>query len=198
MLLKWLTTLKTLVVKTNNMSSKFSSSFLSKSPLLAGEYGSGVDGMRYFSPKQPASKNPAKPTVPKKQDKTVKDITGDVPVEEIITTEDKTILPSEKNIDENRTNIRKVPGKEVERIETDQKLYIDGFKPEYERLAAEGKFEGTIEQFIDFKNEKYKDRTFGQNQTRNITTNTDVDGVETVTTGDWGNDGDEYEITEEN
>ncbi len=47
-LLKWLTTLKTLVVKENNMSSKFATPFLAKSP-LQGAYTSGADGMVYVS-----------------------------------------------------------------------------------------------------------------------------------------------------
>ena len=54
-----------------------------------------------------------------------------------------------------------IPGKkgqEVEIIETDQKKYIDSFKPEYERLLAEGEFGGTIEEFIDMKSEKYQDK----------------------------------------
>ena len=49
------------------MSSKFSSSFLSKSPLLAGGYASGVDGMRYVSPKQPENKSVPSPKVKKKE-----------------------------------------------------------------------------------------------------------------------------------
>lgn len=44
------------------MSSKFSSPFFQKSPLTAGGYASGVDGMRYVSPKQPPTiTEPKKP-----------------------------------------------------------------------------------------------------------------------------------------
>ena len=189
MLLKWLTTLKTLVVKTNNMCSKFSSSFLSKSPILAGEYGSGVDGMRYFSPKQPASKNP---TVPKKQDKPVKDITGDVPEEKII--EEIKVLPSQKVIEEKRKLDRKEPGKKII-VETDNQKYLDSFKPGYAR-DPEGY--STIEKYREYKESLNNPKNFQQNQSRSITTDTDVEGVETVTTGEWGNVGDEFEITEEN
>ena len=190
MLLKWLTTLKTLVVKTNNMSSKFSSSFLSKSPLLAGEYGSGVDGMRYFSPKQPASKNPAKPTVPKKQDKPVKDITGDDPVEEIITTDDKTTLPSEIVVEEQRKLDRKEPGKTII-VQTDQEKYLKSFEAGFIK-DNEG-----FDNITDYRKNREKQnaaRNFQQNQSRSITTDTDVEGVETITTGEWGNVGDEIEI----
>ena len=49
------------------MSSKFSSSFLSKSPLTAGGYASGVDGMRYVSPKQPPNKDITVPKAKKKE-----------------------------------------------------------------------------------------------------------------------------------
>lgn len=51
-----------------------------------------------------------------------------------------------------------IKGRDVEKIETDQEKYISGFKPEYERLVAEGGFGGTIEEFIDMKSEKYKDQ----------------------------------------
>ena len=73
------------------MSSKFSSSFLSKSPLLAGGYASGVDGMRYVSPKQPENKSVPSPKVKKKEEKPIKDITGEDPVEEIIQTPEDVI-----------------------------------------------------------------------------------------------------------
>jgi len=47
MSLKWLTMLKTLVVKENNMSSKFATPFLKKSPLL-GAYENAADGKAFM------------------------------------------------------------------------------------------------------------------------------------------------------
>ena len=47
MSLKWLTTLKTLAVKENNMSSKFATPFLKKSPLL-GAYENAADGKAFM------------------------------------------------------------------------------------------------------------------------------------------------------
>lgn len=67
---------------------------------------------------------------------------------------------SDGNTVRDLTREKIIPGKkgqEVETIETDQEKYINSFKPQYERLLAEGGFEGTIEEFIDMKSEKYQD-----------------------------------------
>ena len=197
MLLKWLTTLKTLVVKTNNMSSKFSSSFLSKSPLLAGEYGSGVDGMRYFSPKQPASKNPAKPTVPKKKETPPKLGEKDPP-EKIIETPPEEV-PTVKKMGKVREEIvknaitREEPGKKIT-IETDQEKYLKSFEAGFIK-DNEG-----FDNITDYRKNREKQnaaRNFQQNQEATNVYTTDAEGVETLTTkGEFQNVGDEFEITD--
>ena len=191
MLLKWLTTLKTLVVKTNNMCSKFSSSFLSKSPILAGEYGSGVDGMRYFSPKQPVSKNPTKPKDTKKKGETPEKerperkkletlptiITpeGMVPVEPEFNIE----LPTLNNVKEKRI-IQNTTQKPVERQAT-----TPAEKAKYKQYLADVE-SGKIE-----RNTTYDEQTTFQNQQR--TGNTINGKLNAGGMSEWENVGDSYE-----
>ena len=172
------------------MSSKFSSSFLSKSPLLAGGYASGVDGMRYVSPKQPENKSVPSPKVKKKEEKPIKDITGENPVEEIIN-KIPPKLPSKKVIKEDRELKRKEPGKKII-VETDNQKYLKSFEAGFIK-DNEG-----FDNITDYRKNREKQnaaKNFQQNQSRNITTTTDAEGVETIITGEWGNVGDEFEIT---
>ena len=179
------------------MSSKFSSSFLSKSPLLAGGYASGVDGMRYVSPKQPENKSVPSPKVKKKEEKPIKDITGEDPVEEIINEIPPKIppkLPSKNVITETREIKRKKPGKKII-VETDNEKYLKSFEAGFIK-DNEG-----FDNITDYRKNREKQnaaKNFQQNQSRNITTITDAEGVETITTGEWGNVGDEFEIKKEN
>ena len=173
------------------MSSKFSSSFLSKSPLLAGGYASGVDGMRYVSPKQPENKSVPSPKVKKKEERPKLEKVSTLTPEGINIPETK--FPSVNVVTENRAKDRIVPGKTVEKFLRPEDFEGGAKNPEY--IKKKKDLDDAVAKGADAK---YKDKKLRQNQSRNITNNISAEGIKTTITSDWGNVGDEFEITEEN
>ena len=177
------------------MSSPFQKSFSAKSPitpspLKAGGYASGVDGMRYVSPKQPVSKPVAKPG--KAKVKPVSTLTPDGintnPKTEITT---NVKFPSKELLTQNRTKIRKEPGKAII-IETDQKKYLKSFE------AGFAKDNEGFNNITDYRKNREKQnaaKKFEQDQTRINEYTTDIAGVKTLTKeGKYVNVGDERQI----
>ena len=164
------------------MSSPFQKSFSAKSPittspLRAGGYGSGVDGMQYVSPKQPesnilpASKPKKNRKIPQKPASVLEPIElepiGFKPIESELTVgniENSRI----KNFRDERTLERLQPGAEVEKRATTPEE-----KAKYNAYKKKCKAEGNC-------NTKYRDRRFYQDQER-------------INKGDWMNVGKEYE-----
>ena len=168
------------------MSSPFQKSFSAKSPittspLRAGGYGSGVDGMQYVSPKQPES-NILPASKPKKEEKTP---------------EPKPILP-------------RVPGKKHPRIYDDfgddssddgggdgNYLLEEQDVEDIEKGATVERFAKTPEEKAKYKaykkkckaegncNTKYRDKVFSQHQQRET-----INSV----TGEWVNVGERKRI----
>ena len=177
------------------MSSPFQKSFSAKSPitpspLKAGGYASGVDGMRYVSPKQPVSKPVARPGKDKDKPKREKLKTVSTLTPEGINIPDpviETTMPNLGSIEEARVEKKKIPGIKVEKIETNQKKYFKSFEPGFARDP-----EGTtnIKDYILKKEGKYKPKTIYQNQER---TGTTLDGKLVGDMSEWANVGDEYE-----
>jgi hypothetical protein len=154
------------------MSSPFQKSFSAKSPittspLRAGGYGSGVDGMQYVSPKQPesnilpASKPKKNRKIPKKPASIIEP-TGFEPIELELNV-DNIEIPREE-----RTLERLEKGAEVEKRATTPEE-----KAKYNAYKKKCKAEGNC-------NTKYRDRRFYQDQER-------------INKGDWMNIGKEYE-----
>ena len=162
------------------MSSPFQKSFSDKSPITsspfkAGGYGSGVDGMRYVSPKQPVSKPVAKPGRAK-----VKPVSTLTP--EGINIPDPVIevsLPNLGDIKEVRILDKMIPGKEVERKATTPA-----------EIAAYKKYLADVKSGKIKRNTKYDSKTIYQNQER---TGETLDGKLVGDMSEWANVGDEYE-----
>ena len=185
------------------MSSPFQKSFSAKSPittspLRAGGYGSGVDGMQYVSPKQPES-NILPASKPKKEEKIPPPILPK-------------IIPDTDPTPTNRDEILK---KTVKRTEPGEGFEFKGsFKTIWQKMspkeqAKHGKFEVFKKAGIDYINNyeringkgswsargKTKDKTFEQDQTKTNKYTTDTKGVETLTEeGEYVNVGDERQI----
>ena len=170
------------------MSSPFQKSFSAKSPittspLKAGGYASGVDGMRYVSPKQPESNT--LPVSRPKKDKTPE--REEIKPSEVSVLETTPIKPitidgiesARKNI--NETQFREIaaiiPGQKVEKIEKNQQKYLNSFKSGFAKNP-----EGTtnITDYRLKKERKYKPTTTNKNQKRSRTGTEDLDtGVKT-------------------
>ena len=192
------------------MSSPFQKSFSAKSPittspLRAGGYASGADGMRYVSPKQPVSNTP-KNTKDTKDTKATKEkenylepAEGVDEMEALINKDkdkrDKILfdaanekkIPNLGNIEEARVVNEIIPGKKVEKIETDKKKYLKSFEPGFAKDP-----EGTtnIKDYILKKEGKYKPKTIYQNQKR---TGETLDGKLVGNMSEWANVGNKYE-----
>ena len=153
------------------MSSPFQKSFSAKSPittspLRAGGYGSGVDGMQYVSPKQPES-NILPASKPKKEEKIPPPI-----LPKIITDTDPT-----------PTNRDEILKKTVKRTEPGEGFK---FKGSFKTINGKGSWSARG---------RTKDRTFEQDQTKTNKYTTDIKGVETLTEeGEYVNVGDERQI----
>jgi len=189
------------------MSSPFQKSFSAKSPittspLKAGGYASGVDGMRYVSPKQPVSNTPkaTKATKATKEKENYLEPAEGVDEMEALINKDKDKrdnilfnaanekkLPNVGNIEEARVVNKIIPGKKVEKIETDKKKYLKSFEPGFAKDP-----EGTtnIKDYILKKESKYKTKTIYQNQKR---TGETLDGKLVGNMSEWANVGNEYE-----
>ena len=189
------------------MSSPFQKNFSAKSPittspLKAGGYASGVDGMRYVSPKQPVSNTPkaTKATKATKEKENYLEPAEGVDEVEALINKDKDKrdnilfnaanekkLPNIGNIEEARVVNKIIPGKKVEKIETDKKKYLKSFEPGFAKDP-----EGTtnIKDYILKKEGKYKTKTIYQNQKR---TGETLDGKLVGNMSEWANVGNEYE-----
>mgnify|MGYP003661543159 CR=1 FL=1 len=189
------------------MSSPFQKNFSAKSPittspLKAGGYASGVDGMRYVSPKQPVSNTPkaTKATKATKEKENYLEPAEGVDEMEALINKDKDKrdnilfnaanekkLPNIGNIEEARVVNKIIPGKKVEKIETDKKKYLKSFEPGFAKDP-----EGTtnIKDYILKKEGKYKTKTIYQNQKR---TGETLDGKLVGNMSEWANVGNEYE-----
>ena len=169
------------------MSSPFQKSFSAKtpitpSPLKAGGYASGVDGMRYVSPKQPVSKSVAKPGKDKDKPKREKLKTVSTLTPEGINIPDpviETTMPNLGSIEEARVIDKIIPGKKVER-----KATTPAEIAKYKQYLANVK-SGKIK-----RNTKYDSKTIYQNQER---TGRTLDGKLVGDMSEWANVGDEYE-----
>ena len=169
------------------MSSPFQKSFSAKtpitpSPLKAGGYASGVDGMRYVSPKQPVSKSVAKPGKDKDKPKREKLKTAVTLTPDGINITDPVIeasLPSLGNIKQARVEENIIPGKKVEK-----KATTPAEIAKYKQYLANVK-SGKIK-----RNTKYDSKTIYQNQER---TGRTLDGKLVGDMSEWANVGDEYE-----
>ena len=182
------------------MSSPFQQKFSAKSP-LNGNYYSGVDGIKYVSPKPgvidipqgtkkkeekevtkvPETREKLEPVVDLKSsgiDTSKKPIVAEV-------NPAKVVLKNRKEINNKQTLERTVPGAKVEKIEKDKKKYLASFEPGFAR-DREGTT--TIKEYIRKKEGKYKDRTLYQDQKQ---TGFTENGETTL--GDWMNVGKEYE-----
>ena len=181
------------------MSSPFQKNFSAKSPLNSNYY-SGVDGIKYVSPKpgvidipQPPKKKEEKevakvPETKKTFDFGSKDIDTSIDIPESnfkfggggtpdpaeIPKTPADVITNREKINNERTLERKVEGKPVERL-------AKPGTPEYNRWLAAVKKDPSIE-------DKYKDRTLYQDQKQ---TGSITDGEKTLT--DWMNVGEEYE-----
>ena len=181
------------------MSSPFQKNFSAKSP-LNGNYYSGVDGIKYVSPKpgvidipQPPKKKEEEeevkppevtkvPETKKTFDFGSKDIDTSVKIPESNFkfggggTPDpaEVVLKNRKDINNKRTLEKEIKGKPVEK-------FAKKGTPEYDRWLAAVKKDPSIE-------DKYKDRTLYQDQKQ---TGSITDGETTL--GDWMNVGEEYE-----
>jgi len=186
------------------MSSPFQKSFSAKSPITsspfkAGGYASGVDGMRYVSPKQPVSKPVAKPPKDKVE-----------PLEKISTVISE--LPTDEKIKSDRIEIL---NQTTTRNEQGEGFKFKGsFKTIWEKMspkeqAKHGKFEVFKKAGIDYINNyeringkgswsargRTKDKIFEQDQTKTNKYTTDIKGIETLTEeGEYVNVGDERQI----
>ena len=189
------------------MSSPFQKSFSAKSPittspLRAGGYASGADGMRYVSPKQPVSNTPkaTKATKATKEKENYLEPAEGVDEMEALINKDKDKrdkilfdaanekkIPNRGNIEEARVVNKIITGKKVEKIETDKKKYLKSFEPGFAKDP-----EGTtnIKDYILKKEGKYKPKTIYQNQKR---TGETLDGKLVGDMSEWANVGDEYE-----
>jgi len=175
------------------MSSPFQKNFSAKSP-LNGNYYSGVDGIKYVSPKPGVIDIPQ--GTKKKEEKEVTKVpetkkTFDFGSKDIDTSIDipesnfkfggggtpdpvKVVSKNREEINNTRTLERKIEGKPVERL-------AKKGTPEYKRWLAAIIKDPSIE-------DKYKDRTLYQDQKQ---TGSIIDGEKTLT--DWTNVGEEYE-----
>ena len=189
------------------MSSPFQKSFSAKSPittspLRAGGYASGADGMRYVSPKQPVSNTPkaTKATKATKEKENYLEPAEGVDEMEALINKDKDKrdkilfdaanekkIPNRGNIEEARVVNKIITGKKVEKIETDKKKYLKSFEPGFAKDP-----EGTtnIKDYILKKEGKYKPKTIYQNQKR---TGETLDGKLVGDMSEWANVGNEYE-----
>ena len=189
------------------MSSPFQKNFSAKSPittspLKAGGYASGVDGMRYVSPKQPVSNTPkaTKATKATKEKENYLEPAEGVDEMEALINKDKDKrdkilfdaanekkIPNRGNIEEARVVNKIITGKKVEKIETDKKKYLKSFEPGFAKDP-----EGTtnIKDYILKKEGKYKPKTIYQNQKR---TGETLDGKLVGDMSEWANVGNEYE-----
>ena len=192
------------------MSSPFQKNFSAKSP-LNGNYYSGVDGIKYVSPKpgvidipQGTKKKEEKevtkvPETKKTFDFGSKDIDTSIDIPESnfkfggggtpdpakIPETPADVITNREKINNKQTLERTVPGAKVEKIEKDKKKYLASFEPGFAR-DREGTT--TIKEYIRKKEGKYKDRTLYQDQEQ---TGSITDGKTTL--GDWMNVGKEYE-----
>ena len=162
------------------MSSKFSSPFLKKSPLAAGGYASGVDGMRYVSPKQPENKIVPEPKAKRPERKKLEKVSTLTPEGiNIPKTEIKKVnLPNLGIINESRT-ITKTTKKPVEKIATTPEE-----KAKYNQYLADVK-SGKVK-----RNTTYDPQTTYQDQAR---TGQTLDGKLEAPMSEWANVGDVYE-----
>ena len=185
------------------MSSPFQKSFSAKSPittspLRAGGYGSGVDGMQYVSPKQPES-NILPASKPKKEEKIPPPILPKTDPDP-----DPDPIPNESL--ETQVLTREEPGKGFEFKGSFGKIWE---KMSPKEQAKHGKFEVFKKAGIDYINNyeringkgswsargRTKDKTFEQDQTKTNKYTTDIKGVETLTEeGEYVNVGDERQI----
>ena len=185
------------------MSSPFQKSFSAKSPittspLRAGGYGSGVDGMQYVSPKQPES-NILPASKPKKEEKIPPPI-----LPKIIPDPDPT--PTTRDEILNQTVKRTEQGEGFE-FKGSFKTIWGKMSPK--KQAKYGKFEVFKKAGIDYINNyeringkgswsargRTKDKIFAQDQTKTNRYTTDIKGVETLTEeGKFVNVGDERQI----
>ena len=137
-------------------SSKFATPFFQKSPLNAGGYASGVDGMRYVSPKEPKSSPEIEPKrkIPKETIPKLKPIEMEpIPLEGIKTDLEITVPNIEISRDD-KTTERIEKGAKVERFaETPEE--IKAYKDYKRKCRAEGNC-----------NTKYRDKTFLQDEYR--------------------------------
>jgi hypothetical protein len=191
------------------MSSPFQQKFSAKSP-LNGNYYSGVDGIKYASPKPGVIDIPLPPK--KKEEEEVKppkatnvpktkkkfdfgsgdiDTSIDIPESNFKFGGGGTPDPAEvvsknrKDFTNKQTLKTTVPGAKVEKIEKDKKKYLASFEPGFAR-DPEGTT--TIKEYIRKKEGKYRDRTLYQDQEQKGFT---TDGETTL--GDWMNVGKQYE-----
>ena len=171
------------------MSSPFQKSFSAKSPittspLRAGGYGSGVDGMQYVSPKQPES-NILPASKPKKEEKTP-----------------EPILPK-TDPDPTPTNRDEILKKTVKRTEPGEGFKFKGsFKTIWEKMspkeqAKHGKFEVFKKAGIDYINNYERINGKGswsaQGTTKSTIYNQDQERkIKGDVVGDWYNVGKEY------
>jgi len=174
------------------MSSPFQKNFSAKSP-LNGNYYSGVDGIKYVSPK-PGVINIPQGTKKKEEEEEVKtpkvkqtrekgepvvdlkpsgiETSKVLPVAEI--NPKKVVLKNRKDFTNKQTLEKEIKGKPVEK-------FAKKGTPEYDRWLAAVKRDPSIE-------DKYKDRTLYQDQEQKGFT---IDGETTL--GDWMNVGEKYE-----
>jgi len=189
------------------MSSPFQKNFSAKSPittspLKAGGYASGVDGMRYVSPKQPVSKTPkaTKATkATKKKENYLEPAEGVDEVEALINKDkdkrdnilfnaaNKKKFPSKELLTQNRTIESTESGKAII-IETDQKKYLKSFE------AGFAKDNEGFDNITDYRKNREKQnaaKKFEQDQARINEYTTDIAGVKTLTKeGEYVNVGD--------
>tara|TARA_R110000803_G_scaffold90828_1_gene158282 strand:+ start:312 stop:830 length:519 start_codon:yes stop_codon:yes gene_type:complete len=171
------------------MSSLFQKSFSAKSPITtspfaAGGYASGVDGMRYVSPKQPVSKPVAKPVKDKVEPlEKISTVIPELPTVEGVVSKRKEIL--EKIIKTTE------PGKKII-VEKNNQKYLDSFKPGY---ARDNEGFGNITDYRKYKEKQNAAKAFEQDQIKTNEYTTDIKGVETLTEeGEYVNVGDRRQI----
>jgi len=165
------------------MSSKFSSPFLNKSPLAAGGYASGVDGMRYVSPKQPENKSVSSPKAKKKEEKPERKKLEKVSTLtpegiNIPETEIKVDLPNMGIINDTRT-LSKTIKKLVEKQATTP-----------EEIAKYNQYLADVKSGKVKRNTTYDPQTTYQDQAR---TGKTLDGKLIAPMSEWANVGDVYE-----
>tara|TARA_R110000764_G_scaffold193769_1_gene279064 strand:- start:51 stop:626 length:576 start_codon:yes stop_codon:yes gene_type:complete len=190
------------------MSSPFQKSFSAKSPittspLRAGGYASGADGMRYVSPKQPVSNTPKATKATKEKENSLEPVEGVNEMEDLINKDkdkrdeillnaaNEKKLPSIKLLTQNRTINRKESGKAII-VETDQKKYLKSFE------AGFAKNNEGFDNITDYRKNREKQnaaKEFEQDQARINEYTTDIAGVETLTReGEYVNVGKERQI----